>query len=172
LPDPPNDVPPLPPAGPNVSTRQRFAQHVASPSCAGCHRLMDPLGFAFESFDSMGRHRAMESGRYPLTGEGELIGTDVDGVVRGVPELAKRLSTSRQVATCFAKQAFSYALGRPPREATWQTDAAALADVVSAGGPTVDLQRVLLAITLSDAFVLRDTRDLPALANPSNGAAR
>lgn len=58
-PPPPNDVPPLnEEAGDkNQTIRERFAAHRDKPSCAGCHSRIDPLGFALENFDLVGRWR-------------------------------------------------------------------------------------------------------------------
>ena len=44
------------------SMRERMAQHRANPACAGCHQLMDPVGFAFENYDAVGRWRITEEG--------------------------------------------------------------------------------------------------------------
>jgi hypothetical protein len=59
---PPPNVPSLPPPDPNLTTRDRLAQHRADPNCASCHVLMDPLGFGFENFDGMGAWRDTENG--------------------------------------------------------------------------------------------------------------
>ena len=40
--------------------RERMAEHRANPACASCHRLMDPIGFALENFDAVGRWRTLE----------------------------------------------------------------------------------------------------------------
>jgi hypothetical protein len=74
LPDPPDQVP-EPSKNPELSTRERYAVHSADPGCAGCHALIDPVGFGFERYDIIGRHRDTEkvgkAGRLvPLTGEG------------------------------------------------------------------------------------------------------
>ena len=42
--------------------RQRLAQHRANPACASCHKLMDPIGFALENYDAIGRFRTVEAG--------------------------------------------------------------------------------------------------------------
>jgi hypothetical protein len=73
---------PLPPAPPNVpalkdkthseslSIRERLSEHRANPACASCHDLMDPIGFAFENFDAVGRWRTFDDGRMvDATGE-------------------------------------------------------------------------------------------------------
>jgi hypothetical protein len=74
VPPPPPNVPPL---GPDkklkqLSVRQKLEQHRANPQCAACHKLMDPIGFALENFDWMGRWREKESNGQPLDTSGEL----------------------------------------------------------------------------------------------------
>lgn len=94
-----------------LSTRQRFQQHTSDSSCAACHNLMDPIGFAFEHFDAAGRWRDVDSGK-PVDDAGALALTDVDGPVQGVNALAARLIASPQVRTCVATQWFRWAFGR------------------------------------------------------------
>ena len=67
-PNPPPDVPPLPPraADPNAkepTMRQKMEDHRVRPDCVQCHRLMDPIGFALENFDAIGLWRS--DGRGP-----------------------------------------------------------------------------------------------------------
>jgi len=63
-PPPPGNVPALKDnmVASNLSVRQRLAQHRADEACAGCHRLMDPAGFALENYDAIGRWRETEEG--------------------------------------------------------------------------------------------------------------
>ena len=64
IPPPPPDVVPEPPEIDETgTTRDQFEQHVSDPSCAGCHRMMDPIGFGFENFDALGRYRAEQGGQ-------------------------------------------------------------------------------------------------------------
>src|SRR6266566_591378 len=62
-PPPPPNVPPLKDngsAGKILTMRQRMAEHRANQPCAGCHRLMDPVGFSLENYDAVGRWRTTE----------------------------------------------------------------------------------------------------------------
>jgi hypothetical protein len=85
--------PPNPPAGVNTNIdrdpsdvkvttlRQRMELRRASPACAPCHRLMDPIGFALENFDHAGKWRAVDGGS-PIDATGSLVdGTRLDGAV-------------------------------------------------------------------------------------------
>jgi hypothetical protein len=68
VPPPPADVPQLMPPGANEAPktlRQQMEVHRASPVCASCHRVMDPIGFAMENFDAVGAWRSSEPGGPP-----------------------------------------------------------------------------------------------------------
>jgi len=56
-------------------------QHRANPACSGCHSRMDPLGFALENFDAVGKWRATEgANNTPIDSSGSLIdGTKFQG---------------------------------------------------------------------------------------------
>ncbi|MEO8256116.1 MAG: DUF1592 domain-containing protein [Acidobacteriota bacterium] len=90
-PPPPPDVPSLDTerSGQPLSMKEAMQRHRANPACAGCHARMDPIGFALENFDALGRWRADENGR-PLDVLSALPdGTTVDGV-EGVRRLVLR----------------------------------------------------------------------------------
>jgi hypothetical protein len=82
-PPPPPNVPALPDApaiAATVPMRERLAQHRANPVCANCHRQMDPVGFALENYDAVGRWRTVDAG-VPIDASGTLFdGTAVTGV--------------------------------------------------------------------------------------------
>lgn len=111
---------PPPPPPPNVpeleqgekltgSLRQRMEQHRANPSCASCHARMDPLGFAFENFDAVGRFRDKD-GEFPIDASGELPSGEK---FSGSNELKEILKTRQNLfARCIAEKMLTYALGR------------------------------------------------------------
>jgi hypothetical protein len=72
-PPPPANVPALKDntVAATLSVRERLAEHRANLACASCHRLMDPVGFALENFDAVGRWRTVEAGR-PIDASGGL----------------------------------------------------------------------------------------------------
>ena len=47
----------------SLAVRERLMEHRANPPCSGCHNLMDPVGFALENFDAIGRWRTSEGGQ-------------------------------------------------------------------------------------------------------------
>ncbi|MEP1643150.1 DUF1592 domain-containing protein, partial [Rhodopirellula bahusiensis] len=111
---------PPPPAPPNIpelekgklvgSLRERMEQHRSNPACAACHNMMDPLGFALENFDAVGRWRTRD-GRDVIDASGLMPdGTSFDGI-NGLREL---LTTQRseQFVRCLAEKMLIYALGR------------------------------------------------------------
>jgi hypothetical protein len=109
---PPANVPPLPDAGADgkvLSLRQRLESHRANPVCAGCHRLMDPIGFAMENFDGVGRFRAKEDGT-AIDASGTLFtGATLAGVGDLRQELAKRPDVFVGV---LAERMLTYGVGR------------------------------------------------------------
>ena len=76
-PSPPANVPPLPEAEDDVavaalSMRERMEQHRVNPVCASCHTQMDPLGFALENFDAIGKWRSTTAAQKPIDTTGTL----------------------------------------------------------------------------------------------------
>ena len=111
---PPPPPPPVPPLAENSADapktlRQRLEMHRASPACASCHRVMDPLGFALENFDATGAWRTREAGM-PLDASGQLAdGTKIDGVVALRNALLARPEVFVHTLT---ERMMTYALGR------------------------------------------------------------
>ncbi|MDZ4697890.1 MAG: DUF1592 domain-containing protein [Deltaproteobacteria bacterium] len=95
----------------NETTRERLDRHSQNPSCRGCHRMLDPIGFGLENFDAVGAWRDTDSGAV-VDATGEIFGTDVTGAFHGPVELAQRLAGSQQVRRCMAEQWFRFAFGR------------------------------------------------------------
>lgn len=92
--------------GPPKTTRQKLDVHRQAPQCAGCHKAMDPMGLAFETFDGLGVFRDKEAG-LPIDASGEL-----DGVpFKNAAELGALLRHSPKVGACMARNLFRFALG-------------------------------------------------------------
>ena len=111
-PPPPANVPPLPEndgRSEPASLRERMEQHRASPVCATCHATMDPLGFALENFDAIGRWREEDEGA-PIDSSITWRGTEVDSP-KAFREALQRQGEDEFVRT-IAEKLLTYALGR------------------------------------------------------------
>ena len=111
-PSPPANVPPLKETGEGgkvLPVKALMEQHRTNPSCATCHRVMDPLGFSLENFDATGRWRTKEpSGAVDASGQ-LADGTPVDGPVALRKALLKR---PEQFVRTMTEKMLTYALGR------------------------------------------------------------
>jgi len=109
---PPPNIPPLPDNGADgkvLSLRERMERHRANPVCAGCHRVMDPIGFSMENFDGIGRWRAKEDGLV-IDASGTLFtGARLDGVNALRQEMTKRPEVFVGV---LAERMLTYGVGR------------------------------------------------------------
>lgn len=102
---------------PNFKTmRERLTAHRTDPTCAGCHKLMDPMGLALENFDSDAGFRLVENGQ-PLDTSGELDGIDFTDAAG----LGRALHDNPATGPCFVRRLYSYATGRAPlrRDMPW-----------------------------------------------------
>jgi hypothetical protein len=111
-PSPPAAVPPLKETGDDgkpASLRTLMERHRATPACATCHRVMDPLGFSLENFDATGRWRVKEAAG-TVDASGQLAdGTPVDGPVALRKALLKH---PEQFVRTMTEKMLTYALGR------------------------------------------------------------
>ena len=112
-PAPPPDVPDLPKEGEGgmpASVRERMEKHRSNPVCASCHAQMDPLGFALENFDAVGRWRTADEGNTRIDASGMLP----DGTkFVGPAELRQVLAGRRdEFARTVIEKMLVYALGR------------------------------------------------------------
>jgi hypothetical protein len=113
--------------------------------CAGCHSLINPLGYPFEEFDAIGRTQTFEvvSGE-PVDTATDVTGTDFDGPIADAAAMSAALGASEQARSCFASKVLESALGDAAPDACTGTEAAFVA-----GG---DINNLLVAIVNSDAF--------------------
>jgi hypothetical protein len=163
LPAPPANIPKPPEVEEGVSTRERLRQHEENPACAGCHQLIDPVGFAFEHYDELGRYRETDGGE-PVNTQGELILTrDIDGPVDGVVELGLKLASSAEVRECLARQWFRFALDRFEQD----MDACSMKTLLDRFEATgFDLNVLPRAVVATDAFLYRRPLDFDTLRDP------
>lgn len=92
----------------SASLRERLEMHRNHPDCAGCHAKMDPIGFALENYDAIGRWRDTD-GDFPIDPAGKLVG----GIEIGGPEDLKRaLVQKERFVETLSEKLLTYALGR------------------------------------------------------------
>jgi hypothetical protein len=157
IPPPPDgiSIPPLAPVMEGQPTRKRLEQHTQNALCAGCHTHIDPPGFAFESYDEVGRYRTMDAG-LPVDTSGVMAdGTDLGGPFANGQELLARIASSLSVKECFAEHYLAYALARDLAT----EDACSASQITNTFGQTGDLKQLVALVARSDAFRLRATED-------------
>jgi len=112
-PPPPADVPELKAHssdGKPLTMREQMQQHRDNPACSGCHARMDPIGFALENYDAIGKWRAKD-GDSPIDASGALP----DGATfEGPAGLSRLLRTTYRddFVRTVAEKLLTYALGR------------------------------------------------------------
>ena len=146
-PPPPPDVEPLSPDLRNAKTiREQLQVHRAQPACNGCHQKIDPLGFAFENFDPIGRWRTHYPKNGPVDPSTTLNGKEVPDI-RALKDLLK--ARERDVARCLANKLLSYSTGRLMEP----DDRGAVEAVVGkAEGNGYRLRDIIHAVVQSPAF--------------------
>jgi hypothetical protein len=151
-------IPPPPPEVPDTDSKlpvgataqERAAAHRDRPECKTCHELFDPLGFAFESYDAIGRYRTTEANGQPVDTRVMLTGTArLDGPVANAVELAQKLASADEVRDCVARQWMRFALGRNDSADDAPSLTLATKAFGDSGGKVSDL---LVALARSDAF--------------------
>ncbi len=158
-PPPANVMAQAPAASTTQTTRGKYEAHAQDPFCRSCHRLMDPLGFGFENFDTLGRFQSVEGpAQLPIDGRGEIAGSDIDGVFTGPAELSLRLVGSTLFRRCFVKQLWRFGEGRAA-EAGDAPLLAHLARVFESGQGRIGA--ALLGVVGSPAFIVRRVESEP-----------
>ena len=153
-PPPPANVPPLPDrqgasAGKAGSMRDRMAAHRANPVCASCHATIDPLGFALEKFDAVGRWRDRDDTYAPIDTSGVMPdGTKFNGVVDLRRALVRK---PEQFVTTVTERLLTYALGRGVE----YYDMPAVRGIVRDTAPGYEMRDVVLGIVKSLPFQMR-----------------
>jgi len=150
-PPPPADVPALEAAiGAAPQTlRERLELHRDAPACAGCHQLIDPLGFAMENFDAVGGWRTLDGGE-PIDASGRLA----NGLqVSGIEELRDALTDDPRVfVQTFTEKLMTYALGRGLRHYDMPVVRAVIRD---AEANDYRISSIVLGIAASTPFRMR-----------------
>jgi hypothetical protein len=147
-PPPPSGIPAAVEPSQGETVRQKLDQHRTDPACAGCHSLMDPVGFGFERYDSVGRYRESDPFGNALTGAGTLVGFQPPDFT-GPLELAPKLQQSPDTARCLVTHLQRYAFNRTEVPGD-QCVTMHLTDAFQKSGQS--FQQLLLELVASDAF--------------------
>jgi len=153
-PEPPPNVPALEENGNQVSKvktmRARLEQHRANGVCASCHKLMDPIGFALESFDAVGKFRTVDENFEPIDNTGVYAdGTNIDGLA-GLRQVM--VNHSGQFLVNVTNTLLTYALGRGVE----YYDAPAVRAILRDAAPhDYRLSSIILGIVKSTPFQMR-----------------
>ena len=149
------------PDAPPPTIRERLAQHRTSPSCASCHSVIDPLGFALEQFDAIGAGRTTdESGKAVDARATTLDGATIDGM-SGLR--TRLLEEPEQFPRTLTEKLLAYALGR---RLEYYDRPAVRMIVRDAAASQYRWSSLILGIVKSPAFLTRETR--PGLVFPES----
>ena len=156
-PPPPPNVPALEEtgkAGQILSMRERLEQHRANPACSVCHNQMDPLGFALENFDAIGRWRDSESGK-PIDSAGALA----DGTSFHGPSGLRKVLLSRrhEFVLNVTEKLMTYAVGRGVEYYDFPTVRSIMREAASGD---YQWSSLILGIVKSSPFQMRRSKEL------------
>jgi hypothetical protein len=136
----------------DATNREQVEAKTGAPGCTSCHDQLNPLGFAFESYDSLGGYRTTDRGQ-PVDPRGTLQ-LEGERSFEDATELAAILASSQRVHDCYATQWARYALGDP----SISLDDPRFTDVRERFRATSDIRGLLLDLASSDAFRHRGGR--------------
>jgi hypothetical protein len=112
IPPPDPTVDPVLPDDEGLTLKELLELHMQNPSCATCHALTDPVGFAFEHYNAIGEFRTMDEGQ-PVEADGEVQGI---GEWNNARELADLLAADPRTSNCFIQNLIKGTLGHLPTD--------------------------------------------------------
>jgi hypothetical protein len=134
-----------------LPVRERLAEHRANAACAGCHNLMDPVGFSLENFDAIGRWRALEEGHVVDSAGALPDGRKFTGVTGLEESLLRR---PELFVGTLSEKLLTFALGRGVEP----SDAPAIRQIVrEAQAKDFRLSAVIVALVQSTPFTMRSS---------------
>ena len=164
---PPEAVSPLAPdLHASLSTRERVILQTSPTACMTCHGMINPLGFAMERFDAVGRYRSVEkSRRVDASGTFETREGGSEPFV-GARELAKHLANSQEAHTAFVSQLFHHVVKQPIRA----YGESALPELRSSFAESqFHVRKLMVAILAKSALAVSEPRTYKTAAIPSGG---
>lgn len=145
--------PPVPDS--NATTRERWHLATQGPDCEGCHRLLNPAGFAFENFDPAGRWRETDQ-NLPVDTEIFLPGTDISGNYSGPGDLVNAFVQSDQAAECAVNQWAYFSYGHQLESEAGQVDECSVRSAYDAFvANNKSVKELLIALTQTNAFLYK-----------------
>jgi hypothetical protein len=154
VPPPPAAVPPLPALTPNMTNRQRVENLTMGAPCNACHPpFINPLGFAFENLDGIGKWRTTDNGQ-PINAkstyeiDGQMVSFD------GPVELMQIIAKSQQGNACYAKHWVEYLYGRDV-DMTNMADANLVANAGAISRVKLSAKNLISNLVTTEAFVTR-----------------
>ena len=139
-----------------LSTRERMEAHRANPTCNSCHRFIDPIGLALDSYDVTGRWRIREHGA-PIDTRGELYdGTPIDAPGALIDALLRR---PEPLLRTFTANLMAYGLGRRVEYADQPAVRAIVRDAAEAD---YRVSSFVLGVVMSDAFRMQSAETIAA----------
>jgi hypothetical protein len=143
-------VPPVMPQ-PDQTTRETFTAHSVDPKCAGCHQMIDPLGFAFEHYDAVGGWRDIDNKKMVDSSGKATIGTlSLD--FKDAIGLSQQLAKSDEVKNCMGAEWLRFMIRRHEGDG----DAASLkAGSMAFSSSGYDLRELIMSLTKTKAFTHR-----------------
>jgi hypothetical protein len=149
-----------------LTNRQRLDIHLNSEACAGCHRLIDPIGFAFEQYNAIGAFQPKMTLQFSARGDESRgrrlaqveLDLDTTGYIQGVEnsefktpqELGRLLADSPACQKCIVKHLFRYAFGREEDPSDQPVIEDLLAKFRSSG---YRFRELVIAVVTSDPFL-------------------
>jgi len=161
-------VPPLEDStepGKVMTLREQMTTHRRNPTCAGCHKIMDPIGFALDNLDADGRWRAKQGGDggVPIDSKVDLFdGQKIEGPV-GLRNALLRYSP--QFVRMFLEKMMTYAVGRGMEYTDMPTIRSMTRDVAKDNNR---FSSIVLAVVKSNQFQMRVKAPQESLRNTTN----
>ncbi len=159
LPAPPANVAKLADAQPGQSEREQMEAHASDPSCAGCHKLMDPIGAGLSHFDAIGKFRELDELGQPIDTSGTIDGYPelADASFDGEPALGAKLRALPAWSQCVVTQLFRHAFARLEQPSDQALLSSALGSFAASNYAFLEL---VLAFVESDAFRYRQPKEV------------
>lgn len=161
---PPGSLNP-PPEDPTLSTRTRFENKTSAPMCMGCHGQINPIGYALENYDALGRYRKIESifnssgaliAEHPINAVATInLSAPPDPSVNGGLELSSKIAESQKFAACFSKKIFQFTFRR---SSTALDNCVLAATYDSLKAPNATLLESIKSLVLNPEFQIRRMR--------------